>query len=148
MIAIGCNCSGYKLKEETKRYLEENDIQYKDFGTYSEEILDDPEAVKSVCRSVQKGESECGILISGSGFGMSMIANKYKGLRSVTCFSEDSAKRAKAHYNTNVLSMPADFINVSTAINIIRAWIGTEVLGGRYAERLEAIEEIEKENMK
>lgn len=148
MVAIGCNCSGYKLKEETKRYLEESEIPYKDFGTFSEEILDDPEAVKDVCKAVQKGEAECGILISGSGFGMSMIANKYKGLRSVVCFSEDGARRAKAHYNANVLSMPADFINLPTAIDIIRMWIGTEVLGGRYQMRLEAIEEIEKENMK
>jgi len=77
-----------------------------------------------------------------------MIANKYRNLRSVVCFSEDSARRAKAHYNANVLSMPADFINLPTAINIIRMWLGTEVLGGRYQIRLEAIEEIEKENMK
>ena len=66
MIAIGCNCSGYRLKEETKRYLEEKEIAYKDYGTFSEEILDDPEAVKSVCKAVQRGEAECGILISGS----------------------------------------------------------------------------------
>jgi len=148
MIALGCNCSGYKLKEETKRFLEENEIAYKDFGTFSEEILDDPEAVKAVCRAVQSKEAEGGILISGSGFGMSMIANKYKGLRSVACFSEDSAKRAKAHYNTNVLSMPADFITLLTAIDIIRIWLGSEVLGGRYQDRLAAIEEIEEENMK
>jgi len=58
MVAIGCNCSGYKLKEETKRYLEESDISYKDFGTFSEDVLDDPEAVKAVCRAVQKGEAD------------------------------------------------------------------------------------------
>lgn len=148
MIAIGCNCSGYKLKEETKRFFEENNIKYKDFGTYKEEVLDDPEAVKDVCMAVQEGKAECGVLISGSGFGMSMIANKYKGLRSVACFSEESAKRAKAHYNANVIAIPADFVNLSNAINIIRIWLGSEVLGGRYSERLEAICEIEKENMK
>jgi len=148
MIAIACNCSGYKLKEEILKYLEEKKIQYKDFGTYDEGVLDDPEAVKEACRCIQNKSCSTGIFISGSGFGMAMIANKFKGIRSVDCFCEDGAKRAKAHYNANVLTIPAEFVSLDTAINIIRGWIGTEVLGGRYSERLEVIEEIEKENMK
>ena len=71
-----------------------------------------------------------------------------KGIRSVDCFNEDGAKRAKAHYNANVLAIPAEFVNLDTAINIIRAWLGTEVLGGRYKERIDVIKDIEKENMK
>jgi len=148
MIAIACNCSGYKLKEEILKYLDEKDIRYEDFGTFDEETLDDPEAVQDACRSIQNKKCDVGILISGSGFGMAMIANKFKGIRSVDCFNEDGAKRAKAHYNANVLALPAEFINLDTAINIIRAWLGTEVLGGRYKERIEVIEEIEKQNMR
>jgi len=148
MIAIACNCSGYKLKEEILRYLEEKGIKYQDFGTYDEQILDDPEAIKEACKCIQSKKCDTGIFISGSGFGMAMIANKFKGIRSVDCFNEDGAKRAKAHYSANVLAIPAEFVNLDTAINIIRAWIGTEVLGGRYQERIEVIEEIEKMKMK
>ena len=79
---------------------------------------------------------------------MAMIANKFKGIRSVDCFNSDGAKRAKAHYNANVLAIPAEFVTLDEAINIIRGWLGTEVLGGRYQERMEIIEEIEKDNMK
>ena len=135
MIAVACNCSGYKLKEEILRYLEEKEIPYKDFGTYDEETLDDPEAIKDACRCIQNKKCDVGIFISGSGFGMAMFANKFKGIRSVDCFNEDGAKRAKAHYNANVLAIPAEFVSLDTAINIIRGWLGTDVLGGRYQEK-------------
>lgn len=148
MIAVVCNCSGYKLKEEILKYLEEKEIAHKDFGTYNEEILDDPESIKEACKCIQNKKCDLGIFISGSGFGMAMIANKFKGIRSVDCFNSDGAKRAKAHYNANVLAIPAEFVTLDEAINIIRGWLGTEVLGGRYQERMEIIEEIEKENMK
>lgn len=148
MIAIACNCSGYKLKEEILKYLEEKGIEYKDFGTFEEETLDDPEALKEACQYIQTKKCHSGIFISGSGFGMAMFANKFRGIRSVDCFNADGAKRAKAHYNANVLAIPAEFVNLDTAINIIRAWIGTEVLGGRYKERIDVIEKIEKTNMK
>ena len=148
MIAIACNCSGYKLKEEILKYFEEKGIKYQDFGTYDETTLDDPEAIQEACKCIQNKKCDSGILISGSGFGMAMIANKFKGIRSVDCFNEDGAKRAKAHYNANMLAIPAEFVNLDTAINIIRAWLGTEVLGGRYQDRIEVIKEIENKNMK
>ena len=148
MIAIVCNCSGYKLKKEVLTYLEEKKIDYKDFGTFDEETLDDPEAIKEACKSIQTKKCDVGIFISGSGFGMAMFANKFKGIRSVDCFNIEGAKRAKAHYNANVLALPAEFISLDTAINIIRDWLGTEVLGGRYKDRMDVIQVIEKENMK
>lgn len=148
MIAIVCNCSGYKLKKEVLTYLEEKKIAYKDFGTFDEKTLDDPEAIKEACKSIQTKKCDVGIFISGSGFGMAMFANKFKGIRSVDCFNIEGAKRAKAHYNANVLALPAEFISLDTAINIIRDWLGTEVLGGRYKDRMDVIQEIEKENMK
>lgn len=148
MIAIVCNCSGYKLKKEVLTYLEEKKIDYKNFGTFDEETLDDPEAIKEACKSIQTKKCDVGIFISGSGFGMAMFANKFKGIRSVDCFNIEGAKRAKAHYNANVLALPAEFISLDTAINIIRDWLGTEVLGGRYKDRMDVIQEIEKENMK
>ena len=77
-----------------------------------------------------------------------MVANKYKGIRCADCYSEETAKYAKAHSNVNILALPADYINTSKAIAIIRMWLGTEFLGGRYQERLKMIEKIENENMK
>lgn len=147
MIALACNCVGNKLKEEIIKYFEEKEIEFIDFSKSDEEILDNPEGIKNVCKSIQNKKCDAGILISGSGFGMAMMANKFKGIRSVDCFNEDGAKRAKAHYNANVLAIPAEFVNLDTAINIIRDWLGTEVLGGRYKDRIDVIQEIERENM-
>ena len=148
MIAIGADHGGYKLKEEVKRYLEEKGIEVKDFGTYSEERADYPDIAKSVAKSVQSKESERGILICRSGYGMSMVANKFKGVRSAPCFEETAAKFSRMHNDANVLALGADYVTVSKAIQIVRVWIATEFEGGRHSDRLAIIEEIEKENMK
>jgi len=147
-IAIGSDHRGYKLKEEIKKYLEENGIEYIDYGTNSEELVNFPDIAKDVCLSVKRKEYDNAILICGSGFGMTIVANKFKGIRCVSCYSEETAKLAKQHNNINVLSLPADFVSTNEAICIIRTWIATEFLGGRYEDRNKMIEEIEKENMK
>lgn len=148
MIAIGSDHGGYKLKEELKKYLEEKEIQYKDFGTYSEERADYPIVAKQVATAVQTKECEKGILICRSGYGMSMVANKFKGIRSAPCFSEEAAKFSRMHNDSNVLAIGADYVTENEAIRILRMWLATEFEGGRHAERLALIEEIEKENMK
>ena len=148
MIAIGADHGGYKLKEEVKRYLEEKGIEVKDFGTYSEERADYPDIAKSVAKSVQSKECEKGILICRSGYGMSMVANKFKGVRSAPCFEETAAKFSRMHNDANVLALGADYVTTSKAIQIVRVWIATEFEGGRHCDRLAIIEEIEKENMK
>ena len=148
MIAIGSDHRGYKLKEEIKRYFEEKEIEFKDFGTDSEERMDYPKIASEVSKSIQKKECDLGILICGTGFGMTIVANKYKGIRCADCYSEETAKFAKGHSNVNILSLPADFVNTSKAISIIRMWLGTEFMGGRYQDRIKMIEEIEKEKMK
>lgn len=148
MIAIGADHGGYKLKEEIKKYFDECKIQYKDYGTNSEERTDYPIFAKEVSKAVQKKEAEYGILICSTGVGMTIAANKYKGIRCATCSNEDSARLAKEHSNINVLALAGKEISVSRAIAIIRMWLGTEFLGGRYNERLNLIEDIEFENMK
>lgn len=148
MIAIGSDHGGYKLKEEIKRYLDEKDIEYKDYGCYSEERVDYPDIAKDVSKAVQNKECEKGILICRSGYGMSMVANKFKGIRSAPCFNEQAAKFSRMHNDSNVLALGADYITVNEAINILRIWIATEFEGGRHAERLAIIDEIESENMK
>lgn len=148
MIAIGADHGGYKLKEEVKKYLDEKGIEYKDFGTYSEERVDYPDIAKEVSKAVQKNECDRGILICRSGYGMSMVANKFKGVRSAPCFEETAAKFSRMHNDSNVLALGADYVTVNQAIQIVRVWIATEFEGGRHQERLDLIKEIENENMK
>jgi ribose 5-phosphate isomerase B len=148
MIAIGSDHGGYKLKEEIKKYLEEKDIQYKDFGCMSEERADYPNIAKEVSKEVQSKKCDKGILICRSGLGMSIVANKFKGIRCTPCYNENTAKYSRLHNNSNILAIGADEVTVSEAICILRMWLATEFEGGRHLERLEIIEEIEKENMK
>lgn len=148
MIALGSDHGGYKLKEEIKKYLDEIGIKYKDFGTNSEERTDYPIYAKKVAKSIQNKECTSGILICKTGFGMTIVANKFKGIRCAPCYDEETAKQAKEHSNINILSLPASYLSTSKAISIIRIWIASEFLNGRYSERLQMIEEIEKENMK
>lgn len=148
MIAIGCDHGGYKLKEELKKYMDEKEIEYKDFGTMSEESIDYPNIAKKVAMAVQSKECEKGILICRSGIGMSMCANKYKGIRCAVCYKEETAKYARMHNDSNVLALGADYITTNEAVCILRMWLATEFEGGRHQERLKLIEEIENENMK
>ena len=148
MIAIGCDHGGYKLKEEIKRYLEEKGIEYNDLGCMSEESVDYPNIAKEVAKEVQTKKCEKGILICRSGIGMSICANKFKGIRCALCHNEETAKYSRMHNNSNILAMGADDISTNEAILIVRMWLATEFEGGRHKERLEIIEEIENENMK
>ena len=148
MIAIGSDHGGFALKEELKKYLDEKEIPYKDFGTDSEERTDYPIYAEKVAKAVQSKECEKGILVCGTGFGVAITANKFKGIRCASCWNEEVAKLFKEHNNGNVIALPGRFINISQAVVILRAWLGTEFLDGRHSERLQMIEEIEKENMK
>ena len=148
MIAIGADHGGYKLKEELKRYFDESGIEYKDFGTFSEERTDYPIYAKKVAEAVQSGKYELGILVCRSGYGMTVVANKFKGIRAASISNEEAAKFAKADDDINVITLGGDYITTNEAICIVRNWIGAEFKGGRYEERLKMIEEIENNNMK
>lgn len=147
-IAIGADHGGYKLKEEIKKYLNEKEIEYIDFGTTSEERVDYPVIAKDVCKSVQAKECNFGIIICKTGYGMSIVANKFKGIRCADCYSEESAKFAKLHNDINVLALGAEYISTNDAICILRMILATEFEGGRHNDRINMIKEIEKENMK
>ena len=148
MIAIGADHGGYKLKEEIKKYLAEKGIEYKDFGTNSEESVDYPIIAKEVAKCVQSKEANFAILICRTGYGMAIVANKFKGIRCVPCYNEETTKFARLHNNMNILALGADEITTNEAICILRIALATEFEGGRHSERLKLIEEIEKENMK
>ena len=148
MVAIGSDHGGYKLKEEIKRYLEEKEIEYTDCGTFDEESVDYPEIAQAVSSEVQDGHAEKGIIICRSGIGMSIVANKFKGIRCAKCNDEQEAKFSRMHNNANVLALGADYMETSKAIRIVRTWIATEFEGGRHENRVKMIDEIENENMK
>lgn len=148
MIAIGSDHGGYKLKEEIKKYLEEKGIEYKDYGTENEERTDYPIYATKVAKAIVEKECNKGILLCRSGHGMTIVANKYKGIRAASIGSEEEARLAKADDNINVITLGGDKLTISEAVCIIRMWLGTEFKGGRYQERLDMVEKIEKENMK
>ena len=148
MIAIGSDHGGFKLKEEIKKYLADEGIEYKDLGCMNEERVDYPNIAKDVANAVQSKECEKGILICRSGIGMSIVANKFKGIRCTLCHNEFTAKYARLHNNSNILAMGADDVTVNEAICILRMWLATEFEGGRHQERIELIKEVENENMK
>jgi len=148
MIAIGSDHGGYKLKEEIKRYLEEKEIEFTDCGTFNEESVDYPEIAQTVSSELQDGHAEQGIIICRSGIGMSIVANKFKGIRCAKCNDEQEAKFSRMHNNANMLALGADYMDVNKAVRIVRTWIATEFEGGRHETRVKLIEEIENENMK
>lgn len=148
MIAIGSDHGGYQLKEEIKKYLEEKEIEYTDCGTFNEESVNYPEIAKALALEIQSKECDKGIIICRSGIGMSIVANKFRGIRCAKCNDEEEAKFSRLHNDSNVLALGSDYIDTSKAIRIVRTWIATEFQGGRHAERIKLIEEIERENMK
>lgn len=147
MIFLGADHRGYALKEGIKKYFDGKNIRYKDCGTYSEEITHYPMIAKNVCTSLDL-DKDVAILICGSGIGMGIVANKFKGIRAGVCLDVESAKHAKENDHTNVLILSGDWMDIEKAISIIDVWQGSEFVGGRYNDRERMIEEIEKENMK
>ena len=148
MIAIGSDHGGYELKEELKKVLEEKGFEYKDCGAYSTDRVDYPIVAKEVSKSVAEKVCEKGILICRSGYGMAMVANKFKGVRSAPCFCTRAAQFSRLHNDSNVLSLGADYVTVDEAKEILITWLTTEFEGGRHQERLDLVADIEAENMK
>ncbi len=148
MIAIGCDYSGYSLKEEIKKYLDEKKISYKDMGCTLEERIDYPYTAEKVSEEVQSKQCDRGILICRSGIGMSICANKFKGIRCALCHNETIAKFSRLHNDSNILAFGADYVTASEAKNILKIWLETEFEGGRHEDRVNLISQIEDKNMK
>ena len=148
MIALGADHGGFKVKEEIKRYFDEKEIKYKDYGTFNDERTDYPIYAEKVAKGVQNNECDLGILICKSGAGMTVTANKFKGIREAMATNEEMAKFIKSDDNINILVIPAEYLKTSQIVAIIRIWVATEFKNGRYAERLQMIENIENREMK
>lgn len=142
MIGIGCDHGGFELKGEVIKYLEEHNIEYKDFGTYSDESTDYPIYGKKVANAVVSGECEKGILICGTGIGISITANKIKGIRAALCHDVFSAKATRLHNNANILAMGGRVVGPGLALEIVDAFLNTEFSNEeRHIRRINMIED-------
>lgn len=126
MIAVGCDHGGFALKGVILDYLKEKNLEYKDFGTYTAESADYPVYAEKVAEAVLSGEAERGILICGTGIGVSIAANRYKGIRCALCGDVFSAKATRAHNDSNVLALGGRVTGPGLALEILEAWLNTE----------------------
>lgn len=142
MIALGCDHGGYELKQEVIAYLEKNGLEYKDFGCYSIEAVDYPVYAKLVAKAIQSGECEKGILICGTGIGISITANKFKGIRAALCSDCFSAEATRLHNDANIVAMGARVVGPGLAIKIIDTFLNTPFSGEeRHKRRIAQIED-------
>ena len=143
MIAIGCDHGGFELKNEIIKYLEENGIAYKDYGTYTDESCDYPIYGEAVARAVASGECEKGLLFCGTGIGISLAANKVKGIRAVVCSDCFSAEMSRKHNDANILSLGGRVVGFGLARKIVDIWLNTDFEGGRHQRRVDMLMDIE-----
>lgn len=140
LIAIGCDHVGFELKTHVIDHLQKKGHSVKDFGTYSTERTDYPVFGKAVAEAVTNGDCEKGILICGTGVGISIAANKVKGIRAVVCSEPYSALLSRQHNDTNILAFGSRVVGRDLALMIVDAWLGGEFEGGRHQKRVESIE--------
>lgn len=139
MIGIGCDQGGFELKNHIIKHLEELGVEYHDYGVYYEESVDYPDCAKPVCEAVISGQCDRGILICGTGIGISIAANKYKGIRAALCSDVYSAKMAKEHNNAQIICLGGRVTGRELAFMIVDTWLNTEFAGGRHQRRIDKI---------
>ncbi len=138
-IAIASDHAGFKVKEKLKKFLTRMGYEIKDFGTFSEESCDYPDFAIKVAEAVVNRKAENGILICGTGIGMSIAANKVKGIRAAVCWNEETAKLSRKHNNANILCLGARMLNIDEIERIVKAWLSTNFEGGRHEKRISKI---------
>lgn len=138
-IAIGADHAGYQYKKELIKWLEEKSYQTEDFGCFSEESIDYPDFAYPSAEAVASGKADLGIIICGSGIGVSIVANKVKGIRAAQCFNPEMASLSRQHNNANVLTFGARFIDFEAAKEIIEAFLTAEFEGDRHQRRVDKI---------
>lgn len=145
-IAFGCDHVGFELKNEIIDFLTENGYEVKDFGTNSNERTDYPIYGQQVGYAVSKGICDLGILICGTGVGISLAANKVEGIRAVVCSEPYTAKLSKQHNDTNILAFGSRVVGSELAKMIVKEWLSAEFEGGRHLKRVKMLEELENHN--
>ena len=139
MIPIGADHAGFKLKNLIIKHLNDKGIETKDFGCHSEESIDYPDYAHPVAESVGNDSNLLGVLICGSGNGISMTANKHQNIRSAICWNVEIAKLAREHNNANIITLPARFISEEEALKMIDVFFETDFEGGRHQRRVDKI---------
>lgn len=139
LIGIAADHAGYEMKEILKRELAAAGYEVRDFGTHSTESMDYPDVAHPLASAVESGEVSFGVAICGSGNGISMTVNKHAGIRAALCWTPELASLARAHNNANILSLPARFISIETAKEILSTFLKSEFEGGRHLRRVNKI---------
>lgn len=144
IIGIGSDHGGFELKEIIKGYLDKSGLEFVDFGTYNKDSVDYPDFGKKVADAVITKEVDKGIVICGTGIGISIAANKVKGIRCALCGDTYSARMSREHNNANVLALGARVIGVDLALEILKVWLESEFQAGRHEIRVNKISDIEE----
>ena len=144
-IAVGCDHGGLEHKNAIAEHLKSEGFEVEDFGIYENKSVDYPEIALKVANSIKNGENELGILVCGTGIGMSLAANKVNGIRAAACSEHFSAKYTRLHNNSNILCLGGRVI-IGTALELCDIFVNTEFEGGRHQRRIDMITEIEKSN--
>lgn len=144
-ITVGCDHAAYELKKKVIAHLEERGIKVIDVGTDSTASCDYPDFARAVCKNVQDGVTSLGILICGTGIGMSMAANKHRGIRAAACSDTFSARLTRMHNDANVLCFGERVVGMGLAFDLVDAFIDAEFEGGKHQRRVDMITAIEKE---
>ena len=144
MIGIGSDHGGFELKGHIIKHLQDKGLEVKDYGVYTEDSVDYPDCARPVCRGILSGEIEKGILICGTGIGISIAANKFDGIRAALCSDVFSATMAKQHNNAQIICLGGRVTGRELAFMIVDAWLEEEFAGGRHSQRIQKIHEIEK----
>lgn len=145
-IAVGCDHGGLEHKNAIAEHLKSEGFEVEDFGIYENKSVDYPEIALKVANSIKNGENELGILVCGTGIGMSLAANKVNGIRAAACSEHFSAKYTRLHNNSNILCLGGRVIGIGTALELCDIFVNTEFEGGRHQRRIDMINEIEKSN--
>lgn len=144
MYAIGSDHGGYDLKQIIMAHLAERGVEYRDYGTFSTESCDYPDYGEAVARAVASGECERGIVVCGTGIGISIAANKVHGIRCALCGDCYSAEKSREHNDANVLALGGRVLGEGLALKIVDTFLDTEFAGGRHSRRLAKIAAIEE----
>lgn len=142
-IVLACDHGGFRLKEAVKEHLVENGYNITDIGVYNTESVDYPDFGKKAAEMVAKGEMDKGIIICGTGIGISIAANKVKGIRCAVCTNEYMAKMSRRHNNANMLALGERVLGNGVAISLVDTWLTTDFEGGRHENRVNKIMDIE-----
>lgn len=145
-IATASDHAGYELKKGIMAYLSEKGINYEDFGCSSEERVDYVDYAEKAIKNVLSGDCDRAILFCGTGIGMAIVANKFKGVRATPCWDEYAAEVSRSHNNSNCLTLGGRVLPLDEAISIVRVWIKTDFEGGRHSRRINKILDIEEKN--